>query len=369
MIARIRPQGPEDLHGILRAFQPVLIEGLFDAEGIRAIDSLGRFVEQFGEWPVRMVKNYAAGYFDSFKRAVRTERPSTVEPGAPAADEEGTASTLRAFVTEAPTDVQLTELPWPETVVHLLGPPHLLAAVGIRELQTGYFPKAGAAGCLWFLARAGAASDLHTDWDGHHLLHHQVFGRKRWTLFPPSSGPRLGAVDIYGTVALRTMGERERREVLAWAGGDECIVEPGETLYVPPYHYHHVDYLDAALGVALRLLGPGEDLRLLTKRLHRSNALQCLFASILEAPGRPRSGAIVAALDEASRRTYASPAEKYFALEELASALCGQHALRVEPWWLTAQELLAPMLSTNYYAEEREDRAAAALGDLLRSLV
>lgn len=103
-----------------------------------------------------------------------------------------------------------------------------------------------------FLAPKGAASRLHMDNDQNHVFLYQVFGKKRAILFPPTSSEKLLPVLNLSFWFLDQFNENERNLFIKFAEGLECILEPGDTLYIPKLYWHHLDYLDDAMSINFR---------------------------------------------------------------------------------------------------------------------
>jgi hypothetical protein len=84
------------------------------------------------------------------------------------------------------------------------------------------------------------------------------------------------------------------------AGGWDCTLEPGETLFMPLFVWHYVEYLSPALSVTYRL-GRGRLNRLLGESLPApSAALQSVGFRLRDEPAIAESHPeIVAALDAA----------------------------------------------------------------------
>lgn len=97
----------------------------------------------------------------------------------------------------------------------------------------------------FWLARAGTVTPLHRDLP--HNLSAQVFGRKRWLLYPPSAAvypcrpwsraPNFARVDPEAP-------DLQRFPLFADARPASCVLEPGEVLFIPHLWWHHVRSLD-----------------------------------------------------------------------------------------------------------------------------
>ena len=92
---------------------------------------------------------------------------------------------------------------------------------------------------LYLLAGCrGGASPLHYDMRAN--LFTMVAGRKRFWLAPPDAWR-----DLRPHAVTSPLDRRARAAPAAYAGGAAVTLEPGETLFIPPYHWHDVQQVDA----------------------------------------------------------------------------------------------------------------------------
>lgn len=107
---------------------------------------------------------------------------------------------------------------------------------------------------VW-LGPPGTYSPCH--WDGYYNLLHQVVGRKRVRLFPPSvseamepqtSHAGLAATSATHNTAARDPGPvRQEEELNSALLEQRCDLEPGDTLLIPPGWWHSVEALPSPL--------------------------------------------------------------------------------------------------------------------------
>ena len=103
-----------------------------------------------------------------------------------------------------------------------------------------------------FIGPKGAVTPLHMDlWRTHAWLS-QLSGRKRWLLYPPEHLPYL--------YEFRVDPERPdltRFPLYRHAKPMECIIGPGDTVFVPSGWAHWVVSLDPTISLSSNYMGPG----------------------------------------------------------------------------------------------------------------
>ena len=116
----------------------------------------------------------------------------------------------------------------------------LLPAEFLQLLQTTRFrPR-------WVhIGPKGSISRLHQDFLHTHGTFSQIVGRKRFVLFSPEDSPFLydGGFDPDAP-------DFEACPLLARATAVECVLAPGETLFIPNQWWHYVVGLDNAISVS-----------------------------------------------------------------------------------------------------------------------
>ncbi len=173
---------------------------------------------------------------------------------------------------------------------------------------------------MFFVASGGNSSDLHADGDGRDVLLHQGFGRKRVVLFPPEAAPLLHPVANFSTIPLARMGDAERAAFVAYAGGTEHVLSPGETLFMPAFVWHHFDYLDTSMSVSFRFGGiSSPDAREMLRAVHLDHYTMNILAGTRNPNRAERCREAARRLCEAAHRRYPSTREKYRAMRALAA--------------------------------------------------
>ncbi|MCX8143258.1 MAG: cupin-like domain-containing protein [Bacteroidia bacterium] len=117
---------------------------------------------------------------------------------------------------------------------------------------------------MLFIGGKGSITHLHFDIDYSSVLHIQIYGKKKFLLFPYHQQHLL---------------YRKPFEVLAWpdfsnytsrmeelqthfpklkeAKGYEVILNPGEALLMPPGCWHHIEYIETSIAISFRAVNQG----------------------------------------------------------------------------------------------------------------
>ncbi|AVR97661.1 cupin-like domain-containing protein [Pseudoduganella armeniaca] len=134
-----------------------------------------------------------------------------------------------------------------------LGLPPYLGNLELRELNRlchwpAYFDKMGPP--RFWLGPAGTVTPLHCDYDDNVFA--QVWGSKRIVLAPPHHDqflyPKEANAILFGSPFDPEAPDYERFPLARQAACVECIVQPGDMLYVPAGWYHQVRALTFSLS-------------------------------------------------------------------------------------------------------------------------
>jgi hypothetical protein len=98
---------------------------------------------------------------------------------------------------------------------------------------------------IGFFGPKGSISRLHQDFLHTHGTFTQIVGRKRFVLFSPEDSAFL-----YGGEFDLDAPDFEQRPLLGRATAFECVLEPGEMLFLPGQWWHYVVGLDNSISVS-----------------------------------------------------------------------------------------------------------------------
>lgn len=132
--------------------------------------------------------------------------------------------------------------------------PELLAAIRPGELRR-YFPKISLLNDIRiFMAGRKFFTPIHAEIFGSLFI--QVYGRKRWRLYPAASYPLLQP-NIDRRYFMLTEAAPEKNApglypLIQYADYYEVVLHPGDVLWFPPYTWHQVSNETDAIGVGYK---------------------------------------------------------------------------------------------------------------------
>ncbi|HEY9600231.1 MAG TPA: cupin-like domain-containing protein [Allocoleopsis sp.] len=132
-----------------------------------------------------------------------------------------------------------------------------------------------------FLGNAGNYAHLHFDGDFRQVLFYQVCGSKRIAIVPANAAPKLVPNQHWSMVCLEHMSEAEKDAFITYAGGVQCILNPGEALFFPAAAWHYVEYLTTGMSIAMRF-GRNRYTRFLGEKCHLDSKLQRIAAQMID---------------------------------------------------------------------------------------
>lgn len=223
-VARVRVRDAAAFRAHARAGLPFVITGLVERWPLRSLTP-AQLGERFGEVPVRARVGDYVGTAFAPDRAMRD-------------------MLLRDYL-------DLVADPGPAGSGML--PPYVgnleLRALNAMCHWPGWFERMGPP--RFWLGPAGTVTPLHCDYDDN--IFAQVWGRKRITLAPPHHEPFLYVREanpvLFGSPVDAEAPDFARHPLAREALLVECVVEPGEALYVPAGWYHQVRALEFSLSV------------------------------------------------------------------------------------------------------------------------
>jgi Cupin-like domain len=186
-----------------------------------------------------------------------------------------------------------------------------------------------------FMGGPGNSTHLHFDQDHRNVLMYQVFGHKRYVMFDPAQTRKLApgvppSVSYASALYLEHFTAPDLEAFLRYADAWECVLGPGEAVFMPADVWHYVEYLDVTLSVNFRLCrnrylsflaeavpAPSVEMQAIASRFRDERRI-----------GRAEARAF-AALEAAANRRYPSPDARMEALDMLCVELCGWLGLPV----------------------------------------
>ncbi len=176
---------------------------------------------------------------------------------------------------------------------------------------------------LLFLGNAGNYAHLHFDGDYRQVLLHQVFGTKRVILIPANQAKKLNPVGNFSSIFLENFSEADKTDFIKYTHGYECLLQPGETVFMPAGIWHYLEYCDTAMSFSVRF-GRNRYLRFFGERLHSTTCLQNIVRQFLPAAIEPPQRALFQELAVTFDQSYATPLEKAQALQAKIESIYDQ---------------------------------------------
>ncbi|HMQ62673.1 MAG TPA: cupin-like domain-containing protein [Flavilitoribacter sp.] len=104
-----------------------------------------------------------------------------------------------------------------------------------------------------FFGGQGSKVALHYDIDLSHVFLNQFHGRKRVVLFPPEQSRNIYQHPFTVASYIDVNNPNyDQFPALRNVMGYECVIGPGETIFMPSGHWHYIEYTDGGYSIALR---------------------------------------------------------------------------------------------------------------------
>jgi hypothetical protein len=309
-IERIKPPARDVfIRDYLLAQRPVIITGLFEGQPIARLRTLEAARAKLGSMRVLIYE----GFEDTFTRLART-----LLSGNPSHERRKEEETVESYLrrTEADPKTRIICSQVPEEMLVELRPLYRLPDYCLTDAgEPDDFH-----GELW-LGNAGNYSHLHFDDDQRNILQYQLFGRKRVLLVEPRHSRKLLPIQTNTMVSPEGLSEQEMEDFARYVHGYQCILEPGDTLFMPALVWHWFQYLETSMSLTMRFRRNRYN-RFLATNLQPDYRVQSLgFKLADEARADPRCVEAFGEIERACRGTYATPLEKGRTLHRLLDEL------------------------------------------------
>lgn len=302
-VPRIPAPAPEVFRGqYLARQQPVIIQGLFAGQPVDSIRTEEDACRLLPALTLPVDSEYFTGMMEREQKGSGAPGPET--------------TTLAAYLDHARlspgTRRMCSEKPTPAALLRLFSlPPYDRFEDAISS---------------FFVGNAGNFAHLHFDGDYRHVLFYQLFGTKRFILIPPSEGRKLHAVGNNALWSIEHFAEQDKRQFVDYVNGYECLLQPGETLYMPAAIWHYVDYVTTSMSCNLRF-GRNQYTRFFANSFHMNAHLQNIAWKMADpAVVSERYAGVLAELTQAHAAPYADAASKYEAMqaafEKVSAEIC-----------------------------------------------
>ena len=224
------PDPKSFLERYLKRGRPVVIEDLFAGEPIREIRTAAAAREKWGNQEFRVRSEYIHAYLSKIGAADAPFEEPRKMTLSDYMDFSAKAPDTRLLCTEEPaTDRLRATFEWPP--VALEGEDRPVAQV--------------------FFGNQGNHAHLHFDGDCRHGLLYQVYGRKSIFLVSAEQQARLMPFGLYSGWFIDRLSRKEREALTHFVKGEWVTLEPGETLFLPAFMSHYVEYLEDGMSISI----------------------------------------------------------------------------------------------------------------------
>ncbi|MFN0035133.1 MAG: cupin-like domain-containing protein [Saprospiraceae bacterium] len=104
-----------------------------------------------------------------------------------------------------------------------------------------------------FFGCQGSRVTLHYDVDMSHVFLNQIYGRKRVILFSPEQSRHLYHLPFTVSSHVNILEpDLKKHPALQHVKGQEVVLMPGETLFIPRGYWHNIEYTDGGYSISLR---------------------------------------------------------------------------------------------------------------------
>jgi hypothetical protein len=233
-VERIEPPSPSIfLTDYVLCQKPVIIRNLFEDQPIRAINTIERAREQLSELQLDIQLNYMK---------------SLLEIGIASTPRKMTLSQYLDLIQANPgTKYFCVEYPTPDKLAALFRLPDYCKLRDETDVVSNTF-----------VASANNYAHLHYDGDQRDVLMYQVFGVKRYVIIHPRETRKLAPlldsnIQRTSSIFLENFSEDDKAAFLSYANAYDCVLFPGETLFLPMMTWHYVEYSQTSMSVNFRL--------------------------------------------------------------------------------------------------------------------
>lgn len=132
--------------------------------------------------------------------------------------------------------------------------PELRADFPCPSLMQGVLGRMG----FMFFGAKGVNVRIHQDMDMSNVLLTQFYGRKKVVLIAPEYSDLLYKLPL-NTHSLVNLDQPDYKKYpgLAYLKSYECVLEPGDSLFMPSGYWHYITYLDGGFSVSYRKMALG----------------------------------------------------------------------------------------------------------------
>jgi lysine-specific demethylase 8 len=297
----------------------VVITNLFEGERIRELRSREDVLAAWGDQPIPLGDHYdeAIG-IDQLREQLGRRMAAAGGPRRAASPEGARLPESLPFVEYCR---RVAEDPHSLLArVSFACPRFLLDSFSIPEVCRSRNTETPELQSMCFVGNRASFSQAHFDKDGFHGFLYQLYGEKRFIVFPREASQKLAPLTQFSAWCIQSFNDGDREAFLKFTGGQETLLRAGDCVYFPPFYWHFADYLSDCWGINLRCRRPQLVARLV-RTLFPDLYLQGIGTRVAREPHLPASIAAVEQLEQALAATEADAEQRSRTLLALARQL------------------------------------------------
>ncbi len=233
---------------------PVVITDLYQGQAIRDIRCKQDVIHNWGDIAIPVQDEYVQAY----EQAATIPGPEEEQAPAPAVAETHRTMTIRDYYEFCASHSGVKKM-----CIEFTTPAQIKSCYSIPDICQHQPRESKTRIQQCFVGNKGNVANIHFDKGGHNGFLYQIFGKKRFVVFPHSAAKKLLPFTQMSGWKLQHFSDRERRDFLHFTGGQEVVLDAGDAIFVPAFCWHFADYLEDSMAIRIRFRRPGHSTELL----------------------------------------------------------------------------------------------------------
>jgi lysine-specific demethylase 8 len=231
----------EFLHDYVYSQTPVIFTDLFEGQPLSDLDTEEKARDAHGDMKILVYETYE----DTIVRAMQGLLGGNIGIDRPASQKVTVSEYIDRMNRGEASGTLCSESPpslWGRFAETFRTPEYCLDEAGTPE---DYIPE------LW-LGRNGHYTHMHYDTDGRNILLHQIYGSKRVLIAPPEAAAKFAPILNISAMCPEGLDDAAFEAWATFLGAFTATVHAGDTIFMPAYWWHSVEYLSNSMALTFR---------------------------------------------------------------------------------------------------------------------